>query len=233
MNARMGLVEVGIIVLFGSLLGPGPAALAATNESVVGSPHDLCTGAATACESCHGPADASGSFLWAREVNTGGGAFSGLKARCYGCHDGSVTSVGSYVFSTSASTYSHVVTPLATGETPHGDDCDRCHDPHDDSNGKFLIVAADADVCSDCHQTGECDHPKEVLTDFPHLRAWDPAASPEVTGTRLWNAGGTAVVSSGAAYIKCETCHAPHGARTPELNAMSTTGSAICINCHS
>jgi len=229
---RIAIASSGFMVLLVSLLALGSVASAANKDNVIGSLHDLSGGRVPVCESCHVSHGASGDFLWARTLNTGGGAFSGLEALCYGCHDGSVTSSGSYVFSTSPSVYSHKVTPLGSGETPQGDDCDRCHDPHDDSNGKFLVVRADANVCSACHQTGEHSHPLDVQTDYPLVRSWDPAATPPVVGTRLWNTTGTVVVATGSAYIKCETCHTPHGAHTQELNAMSDSGGVLCINCH-
>ena len=229
---RIGIAGSGFTVLLVWLLALGSVALAADKEHVIGTPHDLSGGLVPVCESCHISHGASGDFLWARVSNTGGGAFSGLKALCYGCHDGSVASSGLYVFSTSPSVYSHKVTPLGSGEAPHGDDCDRCHDPHDNSNAKFLALAVDANVCSTCHPRGEHSHPIDIQTDYPLVRSWDPAATPPVVGTRLWNTTGTVAVATGSAYIKCETCHTPHGSLTRELNTMSGTGGALCINCH-
>jgi predicted CXXCH cytochrome family protein len=232
MKRSIGVAGAGFVLLVVLVLALGSVALAAGGEQVIGSAHDLSGGNGSPCSSCHVSGDASRGFLWAVTPNTGGGAFSGLKAVCYSCHDGSVTSTGSYVFSTRSSVYSHEVTPLESGAAPLGDDCDRCHDPHDDSNTKFLSVTGGADVCSDCHDTGEHAHPMDVQTDFPLLRSWDPAATPPMVGTRLWDAAGTAVRTTGSAYIKCETCHAPHGAVTEELNTLTDKGGALCINCH-
>ena len=233
MKRGMRAAVFGLIVLHGFLLAFGSVSLAADEERVVASPHDLSDGAAPACETCHGPHAASADFLSAVIPNTVGGTLCGLKAFCYGCHDGSVTSTGLYVFSASPSVYSHKVTPVVPGQKPQGGDCDRCHDPHDNSNTKFLIVSPDAELCSSCHQTGDRCHPINIKIDRPLERTWDPGAAPPVLGTRLWNTTGTEVIATGPGFIKCETCHAPHGAATPDLNTLTNVDGALCTNCHS
>jgi predicted CXXCH cytochrome family protein len=234
MREKFITASVGLLAFVVSLMALGSIALAADKGNVIDSKHDLSAGGAPVCENCHVPHDASGDFLWARTPSTNGGQFSGLKTFCYSCHDG-VVAGEQYVFSTS--TFSHEVKPLASGQSLSGEDCDRCHDPHDNSKTKFLTVTAGANVCanaSPCHGTkeGHRDHPVNSPTDLPLLRSWDPAAIPPVVGTRLWDTTGTSVVASGPADMKCETCHSPHGALTKKLNTMTMAGSALCTNCH-
>ena len=232
---KISTIGVGLVAFLVSLMALGSIALAAGEGQVVGTKHDLSGGGTPVCESCHVAHDSSGDFLWARAPNTSGGTFRGLRPLCYSCHDGTITGTGLYVFG--ASTQSHKVEPLASGKSPEGKDCDRCHDPHDNSKIKFLTVTAGANVCanaSPCHGTkeGHDDHPVNSLTNLPLLRSWDPAATPPVVGTRLWDTTGTSVVASGPGYIKCETCHSPHGGLTEKLNTMATAQDALCNNCH-
>jgi predicted CXXCH cytochrome family protein len=52
-------------------------------------------------------------------------------------------------------------------------------------------------------------------------------------GTRLWTPDGLSVSSVPAtAQMKCLTCHTPHGGVNENLNTMSTSNSALCVNCH-
>jgi predicted CXXCH cytochrome family protein len=234
MRHKIITAGVGVLAFLMALMALGSIALAADKGQVIGSAHDLSAGGTPVCENCHVPHSASGDFLWFKTPSTNGGQFSGLKPLCFSCHDGIVAG-GQYAFSTS--TFSHKVEPLAAGGSPNGKDCDRCHDPHDNSKTEFLTVTAGANVCanaSPCHGTkeGHEDHPVNGTTDLPLLRLWDPAATPPVVGTRLWDTTGTSVVPTGSAYMKCETCHSPHGALTEQLNTMTMQASALCLNCH-
>jgi predicted CXXCH cytochrome family protein len=163
--------------------------------------------------------------------------------------------VGQFIADTSYGT--HLVNPDVEGQ-----DCDRCHDPHQGDNWQFLTDTIPAsyrnanvcavchvhesgdelpsgDGCIACHDTGHTSHPIDVLTDLPQDRTWDPSASPpDFSGTTLWDSDGTAIIPEGDAYIKCKTCHVPHGAVLDSaLNSMpysdpDNTHSPICENCH-
>ncbi|MDA8187082.1 MAG: hypothetical protein M0T85_02935 [Dehalococcoidales bacterium] len=226
-TVRFVLVMVGVAVmtLFAAAVayaGPG---------DVIGTKHNLGSAGNPACLVCHTPHDAKGSYLWARNVGSG----SGLKPLCYSCHDGTVTNTGSYAFD--ATKYQHPVTPGSKGQ-----DCDRCHNPHSNT-WKFLTLSqTNADLCTTCHgKSGSNNHPIDVLADKwpPTDQVWDPKATPtpDFSGTRLWDSAGTTVVTTGSGYVKCLTCHNPHGASTNTLNTMPTSSatdgsSPLCQNCH-
>jgi len=199
--------------------------------------HDVGSSGNPTCAQCHTPHDASGDYLWAKTPKSG---MTGLGALCFSCHDGSVAEAGMWI----PTTQNHEVTPGAEGE-----DCDRCHDPHED-NWKFATDAlsasfANANLCAfgGCHHSTHLtdnDHDVNVLagSSQPNDRVWNPnATSPDFSGTRLFNAAGDAVVASGDAYLKCGTCHVAHGGVTGSaLNSMAPTStdshSPLCENCH-
>lgn len=200
-------------------------------SDIFGTAHDLGSSGNPTCRQCHIPHNAEGAYLWARTPKTG---MSGLQALCFSCHDGTVTSRGQFI--SDPSYVNHAVTPGVPGS-----DCDRCHDPHV-NNWKFVTDSAipaeyrNANLCSACHGTGANSHPL-VATDKPIDRTWNPyAATPDFSGTRLFNSDGSAVVPTGTGYIKCTTCHVAHGAASSTLNSMAYTTndshSPICENCH-
>ncbi len=198
---------------------------------MIGTKHDLGSAGSAACYKCHTPQDASGSYLWARAV----GAGTGIQPLCYSCHDGSVTSTGKYAFDASLSQH-----PITAGTK--GSDCDRCHDPHVGTFKFTTLSQTNADLCQSCHgKTGPDNHPVDVqdADALPTDRAWNPNASPsDFSGTRLYDTGGTTQVASGSGYVKCLTCHSPHGGvGGTSLNTMATSSatsstSPLCQNCH-
>lgn len=120
-----------------------------------------------------------------------------------------------------------------------GQDCDRCHDPHRNTWKFTTLSQTNANLCSACHgmNTG-ADHPVDVndTASLPADRVWDPLAR-DFSGTRLWNSTGTALVASGPGYLKCLTCHAPHGGSGQYLNTLPLSSatdstSPLCQNCH-
>jgi len=126
-----------------------------------------------------------------------------------------------------------------------GQDCDRCHDPHEGDAWKFTqtlegVEWRNANLCAGCHADDiGPSHAIDVLTNLPLDRTWDPNAYPErdFSGTRLFNSAGTQVVPSGDAYIKCATCHVPHGGSGEGMDSMAyseagSSRSPICENCH-
>ncbi|MDL1861785.1 hypothetical protein FBR04_12255 [Betaproteobacteria bacterium PRO7] len=97
--------------------------------------------------------------------------------------------------------------------------CRACHDPHDDTNGKFLVAPNLASaLCQTCH----------VKTDW--------ALSAHRTSGRTWNGAGTnpwphtswTTVADNA----CESCHRPHsaGGRRGLLNYAIEEDN--CYPCH-
>ena len=198
---------------------------------IYGSAHDTGSPGSPTCQQCHVPHNALAPYLWAKPPVVG---MSGLQALCLGCHDDTIAKKW---FIGNPSYKSHDVNPGIAGQ-----DCDRCHEPHQGDNWKFTadtipVGYRNANLCSLCHNTG-FSHPQNQLTDVPQDRTWDPYASPpDFSGTQLWDSAGTSVVSTGDGYIKCGTCHVPHAALADtELNTMALDGAQgrepICDNCH-
>ncbi len=216
-------VAVAILASAGVVLGE-------KKKDVSGTKHDVATEGTQACVYCHLPRDAEGELLWARDPNTSG-EFAGLKPLCFSCHDGTVTAVGGYAFASGGP--EHAGVPGLKGQ-----DCDRCHDPHETGYGEFIKYSGGASFCSNCHQeAGPTDHPIDVdvhvLGTSPLDSSWDPDAG-DIQGTRLWNAEG----SGPGDYVKCLSCHAPHGGLPDtKMNTMGISGSheeflPLCQNCH-
>ena len=97
--------------------------------------------------------------------------------------------------------------------------CTSCHDPHDDSNGKFLVVPNQASaLCQTCHLKnywGASDHKLSGKT-------WNGA------GTNPWpHTSGTTVAANA-----CENCHRPHmaGGKQGLLNYAVEENN--CYSCH-
>lgn len=209
-------------------------------SDIFGSDHDLGSPGNPTCMQCHTPHGAQGDYLWARDFSSQYPDLTGLMRLCFSCHDGSITSIGAWI-----PVYAnHPVDPGAEGE-----DCDRCHDPHEGDAWKFTrtipgVQWRNANLCNGCHadDIGPVYHSYDVLATSPNLpedRTWDPYAYPErdFSGTRLFNEAGTQVVQSGDAYIKCATCHVPHGGSGEGMNSMAysdpgSSHSPICENCH-
>jgi predicted CXXCH cytochrome family protein len=213
-----------------AILGGAGLVLAEKRKDVSGTKHDIATPGNEACVSCHIPRETDGELLWASEPYVKE-EFSGLKPLCYSCHDGTVATIGRYAFTQGYPEHDSV--PGLKGQ-----DCDRCHDPHEEGYGKFVKYSGGAGFCENCHEeAGPDDHPTDVdihvLGQEPLDTVWDPDAGDD-HGTRLFNADGTGPGD----YVKCLSCHAPHGG-LPETK-MNTLGSStshdnflpLCANCH-
>jgi len=77
--------------------------------------------------------------------------------------------------------------------------CTSCHEPHDNTNGKFLVAPNTASaLCTTCHQ-------KNYWTQTDHR-----------TSTKTWNGAGTNpwphTTGTTVAANACENCHRPHTA---------------------
>ncbi|MFI4979261.1 MAG: cytochrome c3 family protein [Nevskiales bacterium] len=97
--------------------------------------------------------------------------------------------------------------------------CTSCHDPHDDSNGKFLVVANQASaLCQTCHiknYWGSSDHKLSAKT-------WNGV------GVNPWpHSGGTTVAANA-----CENCHRPHSAGGKKWLLNNAAEEDNCYACH-
>ena len=97
--------------------------------------------------------------------------------------------------------------------------CTSCHDPHDDSNGKFLVMPNQASaLCQTCH-----------LKNY-----W--AGSDHKLSSKTWNGAGTNpwphTTGMSVAANACENCHRPHtaGGRKWLLNEAAEENN--CHSCH-
>jgi hypothetical protein len=169
-SKKIKLFSVALVVFVVVLVSFAGTALASYNwtahnadhSMVAGSPHDRSTTAdPNPCDACHIPHGAKATgFLWAKDPSTqtnGGtttgsvtsnddaGISSNIKPMCYSCHDGGVTAVG--VSTVMSAGHSNHRTRAATATDPStnaaygpGKDCDRCHDPHDDTNKNLPVI---------------------------------------------------------------------------------------------
>lgn len=97
--------------------------------------------------------------------------------------------------------------------------CTSCHDPHDDSNGKFLVMSNQGGaLCLSCHNKNGWNLGSHRLSSA----TWNGA------GTDPWPHADGGTVAANA----CANCHRPHsaGGRKWLLNAAAEESN--CLTCH-
>ncbi len=97
--------------------------------------------------------------------------------------------------------------------------CTSCHDPHNDPNGKFLVLSnRGGTLCATCHN-------KSGWTQSAHR-----------SSTRGWNGSGTDpwpyTTWSTVADNACQNCHRPHAAGGAERLLNYAVEEANCSACH-
>lgn len=97
--------------------------------------------------------------------------------------------------------------------------CSSCHDAHDNTNGKFLVMRNDASaLCQTCHV-------KNYWTASDHKlssKGWNGS------GTNPWpHTSGTTVMANG-----CENCHRPHTASGQKWLMNYAAEEMNCYVCH-
>jgi len=215
--AALALVALATLLVLGETTAFGD------EKGVAGTKHDVAIPGTPVCVNCHIPHEAGAEVLWAAKPNTSG-PFAGLRPLCFSCHDGTVTTIGTFAFDLSR--------PLHLRSSGvRGADCDRCHDVHGTPYAKFLKLPGGADFCRNCHEkAGPVNHPVDVnaraLGINPDDSSWDPYQG-DFSGTRLWNADGTGPGD----YVKCLSCHATHGG-TPDTQFNTMPIGTLCQNCH-
>jgi predicted CXXCH cytochrome family protein len=227
---RRSIAAAAVVIAAAILLLVGAEVVLGLMKDVSGTKHDVATPGVSPCLSCHLPRDPEGQTLWASDPNSSG-AFSGQKPLCFSCHDGTVTATGSYVFESGSP--EHLSSPGLKGQ-----DCDRCHDPHETGYGKFIKLPGGANFCQNCHpRAGPSDHPIDVDSRAAGIQPadsdWDPNVG-DFSGTRLWDMEGTGPGN----FVKCLSCHSPHGGEPDTLiNTLAFESShesflTLCQNCH-
>ncbi len=93
--------------------------------------------------------------------------------------------------------------------------CTTCHDPHQNSNGKFLVRTPQfGDLCSSCHARP----------------AW--SASSHATSSKSVLGVTGSLPFSTVAENSCQSCHQVHGAPGHERLLRNAAEEANCLNCH-
>jgi len=93
--------------------------------------------------------------------------------------------------------------------------CTTCHDPHDDTFGKFLVMGNQfSALCTTCHV---------------NVAGWN--GSSHATSTKIWFAGGQGRGKS-VAERACGSCHTPHGAGGPKRLLHQLEEEKNCYPCH-
>ena len=110
--------------------------------------------------------------------------------------------------------------------------CSTCHDPHDNTNGSFLVNDNSADLmCKDCHAdrnvgsnpaTGS--HPVGVT----YTEGGTYNTAPVLSSIKVGPVGGN------GGTVQCTSCHSTHNATTSDGNLLrQTAGVTLCEECHS
>lgn len=93
--------------------------------------------------------------------------------------------------------------------------CTTCHDPHDDTYGKFLIMGNDySALCLTCHT---------------NKAGW--SGSIHRSSAKIWFGGGLNSPKTVAEY-GCGSCHTPHGANGPKRLLLQLEEEKVCYPCH-
>lgn len=209
------------------LLALGTTAAQAAIGTVVGSKHDFsATGpntnlrgtTAQVCVYCHAPHNnaSAGSLLWNRALSTAPytlytstsiaatvGQPGGVSKLCLSCHDGTIA-IDSFGGATG--------TKMATGTALLGTDLSNDHPIG------FTYNAA-------------------LVTANPSLKAVSTAATIG-TGNTGTIESKMLVGASGSATMECTSCHDVHNSTSgtaveAKLLKITTSGSALCVTCHS
>lgn len=97
--------------------------------------------------------------------------------------------------------------------------CTSCHDAHDDSFGKFLVMSNQASaLCQTCHSKNYWATSSHRLA----TKTWNGVAPnpwPHTSGTTV-------------AANACENCHQPHSAAGKRFLLNAATEEDNCLNCH-
>ncbi len=204
---------------------PGSTYIPYTSSTTLGSPGQP-TGASLMCLSCHDGTIALGDVLTRSTTITMSGGVSTMPIGPGRLGtDLSDDHPVSFAYTSSlAATRGDLADPSTlTGPIrldPSGQmQCTACHDPHDDSNGKFLVVSNYASaLCVTCHTKGQWNAGSHKVS----------AATWNGSGTDPWPHTDENTVAGNA----CENCHRPHeaGGRRWLLNHASEE--ANCSPCH-
>lgn len=203
---------------------PGSTYTPYSSSSIVASPGQP-TGASLLCLSCHDGTIAIGDILSQADPITMTGSSRIPQGKTRLGTDLSDDHPVSFVFNNNLATQNgELVSPSnltgvvkldKTGQMQ----CTSCHDPHDDKNGKFLVMQNTASaLCKTCHQ-------KQNWNSTAHSTSssgWN-GVNPDP-----WPTTEESTVASNA----CENCHTPHNAGGNERILKYSAEEDNCLVCH-
>jgi hypothetical protein len=152
-------------------------------------------------------------------TNVDAGYSSDIKPLCYSCHDGSVATIGSAT-AFSKNHFNHRTTAASTVTNGvrrgPGSDCDRCHDPHDDTMRNYLRPE---------FKTRTYDENGHVVKTNAAGTAILPYADPSLTSDPYNASGQNKTVSRYSPLIKGgDVCASCHESNLPNVTATSGSG---------
>lgn len=112
--------------------------------------------------------------------------------------------------------------------------CASCHDPHSDTNPKFLQLGYQdaggygAPLCRTCHV-------KQYWGTVPNMAHRESTRMWNGLGTNPWHIPGQNLANNANSTPKsnaCESCHQPHAGTGGELLLKQDGESAVCLVCH-
>ncbi len=204
---------------------PGTTYTPYTSSTVIGAPGQP-TGASVLCLSCHDGTIALGEVLSrADPIAMNGGVTTMPAGRTRLGTDLGDDHPVSFVYSaTLAAQRGELAAPSAlTGRVKLDASgqlqCTACHNPHDDTNGKFLVLPNRASaLCQTCH-----------VKNF-----WSGAS--HGTSTATWNGAGAnpwpTTPWTNVADNACENCHQPHNAGSRARLLRNVVEENNCFVCH-
>ncbi|HEX5393247.1 MAG TPA: cytochrome c3 family protein [Rhodocyclaceae bacterium] len=185
------------------------------------------TGASLTCLSCHDGTIALGELLSRKTVTTMAGGVTTLPAGNSNLgtdlSDDHPISIA-YTTALAAARNGELADPSTlTGKVKLDNrgqmQCTSCHDPHDNTNGKFLSVPNTASaLCITCHTKSGWSASDHKLSN----------ATWKGTGTNPWPHTTATTVAANA----CESCHRPHSAGGKKGLLNSATEENNCYTCH-
>ena len=196
-----------------------------SSSSIFASPGQP-TGASMLCLSCHDGTVALGDVLSrSTPINMAGGVTNMPAGRTRLGTDLSDDHPVSFAYTAGLATQrGELVNPSAlTGPVKLDKSgqmqCTSCHDPHDDANGKFLVMNnASSALCQVCHIKNLWEQTSHSVSSA----TWN-GGSPDP-----WPHTQATTVASNA----CENCHSPHNAGSQSRILNYAIEESNCLSCH-
>jgi len=196
-----------------------------SSSTIIGSPGQP-TGASMLCLSCHDGTVALGSVLSrSKPIDMAGGVTTMPTGATHLGTDLSDDHPVSFAYTPGLASQRGELAPPASLSGPVKLDktgqmqCTSCHDPHDDSNGKFLVMPnTTSALCQVCHIKNFWDQTSHKNSNA----GWNgisPDPWPHTTATTV-------------AGNACENCHTPHNAGSQQRILNYAIEENNCLSCH-